>query len=634
MKIAIYSRKSKFTEKGDSIENQVELARKYIMLHYPNASEGSLMIFEDEGFSGKNLDRPQFKAMMARQAESPFDAIVVYRLDRISRNVGDFATLIDKLTKAGTAFVSISEQFDTSTSMGRAMMNVSATFAQLERETIAERIRDNMFQLARNSHWTGGTTPLGYRSEKEVISDNGKVRSFFKLVVNEEEAAIVQLIFQRYLQNHSCKDIEVTLINKGIRTRKGIYFNDTAVRRILTNPVYCEATEASLEYFRNMGCEVVCSDNFGETPVGFMPYNRTDQRRRLKSIDKWLLSVGTHEPIILAENWIEAQRILNANSTEYNKHARKLRQENNPISLLNGVLYCSCGAPMRTKRYRTGDDSFSYICTAKERSRKKLCNNKNCVGKQADSAVKEFIINETVDENVIVQHLKKLEKTSDKIISYEHNLAEVLARSIAEKQNQIDNLTVSLSSNCLNGPALSHINMALNKALAELEELKSKQTENNDKVLSKNNIVSDISYALSYLSKDFDKISIIKRRELVRKIIRKAVWDGEKLDIYLVGSDDEDDNIIVDNFYGSKNQETSEDITPAEKDDYAAFREIVPDVIRQYAAAHNISLRKLSAECGVSYTALKKWLNKVCCPSRNVYTHTFREYFLNKYDKK
>ena len=88
------------------------------------------------------------------QESKPFDALVEYRLDRVSRNVGDFAKLIEKLNRSGTAFVSIKEQFDTTTSMGRAMMNVSAVFAQLERETIAERVRDNMYLMAKDSCWS------------------------------------------------------------------------------------------------------------------------------------------------------------------------------------------------------------------------------------------------------------------------------------------------------------------------------------------------------------------------------------------------------------------------------------------------------------------------------------------------
>ena len=130
MRFAIYSRKSKFTGKGESIDNQIEMCSDYIKLHF-SESENEITIYEDEGFSGKNLNRPQFQSMMRDEQNKPYDFIVVYRLDRISRNVGDFASLIDQLNRLGTSFICIKEQFDTSTPMGRAMMNIAAVFAQL-----------------------------------------------------------------------------------------------------------------------------------------------------------------------------------------------------------------------------------------------------------------------------------------------------------------------------------------------------------------------------------------------------------------------------------------------------------------------------------------------------------------------
>ena len=174
MKAAIYSRKSKFTGKGDSIENQIQLCMDY------SKSIGikEFLVYEDEGFSGGNIDRPQFKKMMQDAKDKKFDCLVCYRLDRISRNVSDFSTLIEKLNKLEISFISIKEQFDTSTPMGRAMMFISSVFAQLERETIAERIKDNMYELARSGRWLGGKTPHGFTSKKiSFLDENLKERT-------------------------------------------------------------------------------------------------------------------------------------------------------------------------------------------------------------------------------------------------------------------------------------------------------------------------------------------------------------------------------------------------------------------------------------------------------------------------
>lgn len=151
-RIAIYSRKSKYTNTGDSVGNQIELAQEYIKTHYPEDEyKVEVEIFEDEGFSGGNIDRPQFQKMLKIERENHYDVLIAYRLDRISRNIADFSNLMNELTKLHTDFVSIKEQFDTRTPMGRAMMFIASVFAQLEREVIAERIRDNkIFNWLRN----------------------------------------------------------------------------------------------------------------------------------------------------------------------------------------------------------------------------------------------------------------------------------------------------------------------------------------------------------------------------------------------------------------------------------------------------------------------------------------------------
>lgn len=172
IRIVIYSRKSKYSDKGDSVGNQIELALEYIKIHYPEEDfDVEIEIFEDEGFSGGNIERPNFQEMLKREREKPFNVLICYRLDRISRNIADFSNLMNELMKFHTDFVSIKEQFDTRTPMGRAMMYIASVFAQLEREVIAERIRDNMIELAKTGRWLGGETPTGFSAERYEIID-------------------------------------------------------------------------------------------------------------------------------------------------------------------------------------------------------------------------------------------------------------------------------------------------------------------------------------------------------------------------------------------------------------------------------------------------------------------------------
>ena len=149
----IYSRKSVYTGKGESVENQIEMCKQYIFTKFTDTAETDIAVYEDEGFSGGTLERPRFKQMMADATAKKFSVLVCYRLDRISCHIGDFAKLIEELDGLGISFVSIKAQFDTSSPMGRAMMYISSVFSQLERETIAERIRDNMHELSKTGHW-------------------------------------------------------------------------------------------------------------------------------------------------------------------------------------------------------------------------------------------------------------------------------------------------------------------------------------------------------------------------------------------------------------------------------------------------------------------------------------------------
>ena len=218
--IAIYSRKSKFTGKGESIGNQIELCKEYIRAHYGDDALDHLVVYEDEGFSGGNLNRPDFKKMMAAAKERKFKAIIVYRLDRISRNISDFSSLIEELARLDIAFVSIKEQFDTGSPMGRAMMYIASVFSQLERETIAERIRDNMHELAKTGRWLGGTTPTGFESEgDEKVTVDGKKKKTFKLKLVPQEAEIVRMIYDLFSKTNSLTMTEAELMKRRLVTR-------------------------------------------------------------------------------------------------------------------------------------------------------------------------------------------------------------------------------------------------------------------------------------------------------------------------------------------------------------------------------------------------------------------------------
>ena len=336
----IYSRKSKFTGKGESIENQIELCRQYIAMHFGEEAAENVLVYEDEGFSGGNLERPQFKKMMKDSQKIAFAAIVVYRLDRISRNIGDFAKLIEDLGDRHIDFISIREQFDTSSPMGRAMMYIASVFSQLERETIAERIRDNMHELSKTGRWLGGTTPTGYASESlSSVTVDGKVKKACKLKPIPEEIQLVKTIFSVFMETGSLSKTDQYLLEHRCVTKRGKQFTRFAIRGILTNPVYMIADETAYQYLKENNVDLFAERAEFDGEHGIMAYNRTLQRpgkaNQIRPMEEWIVAVGKHPGIIAGSDWVRVQAMLDVNKS------KSYRRPRSNVALLSGLLRLS-----------------------------------------------------------------------------------------------------------------------------------------------------------------------------------------------------------------------------------------------------------------------------------------------------
>jgi len=208
---AIYCRQSILKEDSCSIDVQVKRCTALC------ESRGwEFEVFIDEGFSGKDMERPNFQKML--NTIENFNCVVVYKIDRISRNLRDFTNLVEMFQSKNIGFHSITENFDTTTPMGRAMMAVIAVFAQLERETTVERVRDNMLGRARMGIWNGGPVPYGFTASKCTI--DGKQRSV--LVPCEEEQEEVKKMFEYYISpNGSIRSLTRKLNALKIPTKTG-----------------------------------------------------------------------------------------------------------------------------------------------------------------------------------------------------------------------------------------------------------------------------------------------------------------------------------------------------------------------------------------------------------------------------
>jgi site-specific DNA recombinase len=208
---AIYTRKS--TEHNldlefNSLDAQREACEAYIK---SQAHEGWRLIpdrYDDGAFSGASLNRPALQALLGEVTAGKIDVIVVYKVDRLTRSLADFAKLVELFDQHSVSFVSVTQSFNTTSSMGRLTLNVLLSFAQFEREVIGERVRDKIAASKAKGIWVGGSVPLGYASVNK------------KLVVMPEEAETVRLVFRRYLELGSIRDLAEDLDRRGVRTRK------------------------------------------------------------------------------------------------------------------------------------------------------------------------------------------------------------------------------------------------------------------------------------------------------------------------------------------------------------------------------------------------------------------------------
>jgi site-specific DNA recombinase len=229
LRCAVYTRKS--SEEGlemefNSLDAQREACEAYVA---SQRAEGWLLVpdrYDDGGFSGGTLERPALKRLRTDIQAGKVDVVVVYKIDRLSRSLMDFSRLVELFDQHGVTFVSVTQSFNTTTSMGRLTLNVLLSFAQFEREVIGERIRDKVAASRKKGMWMGGWAPLGYE-----VKDR-------KLVVNEIDAKLVRSIFQRFLKIGSATSLTRQLITENIRNKYGKLIDKGMLYKLLNNPVY------------------------------------------------------------------------------------------------------------------------------------------------------------------------------------------------------------------------------------------------------------------------------------------------------------------------------------------------------------------------------------------------------------
>jgi len=315
---AIYTRKS--SEEGleqsfNSLDAQREACAAYVLSQAGEGWEALPEQYDDGGWSGGSMDRPALKQLLGDIRDGKVDIVVVYKVDRLTRSLADFAKIVEILDAKGVSFVSVTQAFNTTSSMGRLTLNVLLSFAQFEREVTGERIRDKIAASKRKGMWMGGAIPLGFKVEER------------KLLIHAEEAKEVIYIFNRYLELRSVPALADDLAAKGIRTRRrtmqsgrsigGVCFGRGALAHLLKNPIY----------------------------IG-----------RIKH--KGAVYDGEHDVLIDPELFEQVQQTIAAN-----RHDKGIARAAAAPSLLAGRITDPDGLPMSPTRGQKGSKHYCYYAT-------------------------------------------------------------------------------------------------------------------------------------------------------------------------------------------------------------------------------------------------------------------------------
>lgn len=521
MRFANYGRKSIFSDKSDSVDNQFRMAREYAECHFSGQID-SFTQYSDEDFTGANTNRPDLQRLIRDIGCGLIDVLIVYQLDRLSRDVRDFANIYAILEEHHVNFVSLKENIDTTTPIGRAMMYVTIVFAQMERETIAARVSDNMLGLAKKGYWTGGNPPYGY-VRKQIIVDG---RKHVTIVPDPEGVKYVTDIFDLYIQlGLSLQGMETYFKNNGIRTRSGAFFSTYQIYKILTMPFCVEATPEVYDYYASKGC-IMDPDsprNKWDGSHGVLIYGRTTEKNKkhqLNPTEKWIVCLGLHQPFMPAEKWLSVQSRMSKN-----KFDKTMKYD---VPLLKGVLRCRCGSIMHVSRKtkKSGEVSSWYYCLKRMRQGESACPGshsiKTCI---LDQKVLDILRNIEADPALIRDYISVPVSSVTDISS--------INKRIASLETKLGNLASSLALS-ENSSASKYIIQEIEKLDSELHDLKQEQLTASMLIQKEQESIRTAEARaddICRLIRNFDTFSPKERNDIIKSVISSCVWDGETLSV-------------------------------------------------------------------------------------------------------
>ena len=493
---AIYARQSVDKKDSISIESQIEFC-KYEL------KGGNCKEYTDKGYSGKNTDRPKFQELVRDIKRGLIAKVVVYKLDRISRSILDFANMMELFQQYNVEFVSSTEKFDTSTPMGRAMLNICIVFAQLERETIQKRVQDAWYSRCQRGFKMGGKTPYGFRTEPYVM-DGVRTK---KLVIEPTEAVSVRQMYEMYADPQvSLHDITKKLTADGMRTYHGRPLSRATLSVILRNPIYVMADLDIYEFFKSQGTDIYNdAADFAGTNGCYYYQGKGNTEDKHKHLQGQTLVLAPHEGFIPSELWLKCRKKLLASHTY--QPARKARN-----TWMAGKIKCGkCGYALMSAH----SNGILYMrCTVHADS--KACPGCGCVKLHELEAVVYQQMVKKLEKHKTLTGRKKAAKANPKIAALQVELLHV--------DSEIEKLVDSLTG--ANNVLLSYVNVKIAELDGRKQELVKQIAELTVEAISPEQ-VNQIS---GYLD-TWEDVSFDDKRRVVDLMITTIAATSDSLNI-------------------------------------------------------------------------------------------------------
>jgi site-specific DNA recombinase len=481
VRCGIYTRKS--TDEGlsqefNSLDAQREAAEAFIS---SQRHEGWIPIpdlYDDGGFTGANMDRPALQRLLADIAADRVDCVVVYKVDRLSRSLLDFARIMETFDKRGVSFVSVTQQFNTTASLGRLTLNILLSFAQFEREMIAERTRDKMSAARRKGKWVGGIPVLGY----DVDPRGGK------LILNATEAKEVRAIFNLYLEHRSLIPVVRELnrrawttkrwTTKDGREHKGQPFTKNALYRMLTNVIY----------------------------LGKVNHKGT-------------VYAGEHAPVVDATVWQQVNERLSGNGVNGGREVR-----NKYGALLRGLLHCdACNAGMMHTYTTKGSRRYRYyVCLTAQQRGWDACPTKSVAAQEIEDAIVSRIRNLGTDPRIVVETARKAREQGETRGEELEADLKIAYKELGRLQRELAKVVAAPGGNGMRTDRLADLQEQIRAAETRALELRGELAELAAKAIDE----QDLQRAINAFDPVWRVLNAGEQARLIRAVIDRVGYDG------------------------------------------------------------------------------------------------------------